>query len=746
METETKERGKKANDWDNDSSDEESSDSEFPIEVFTHLSYQADLHSQSSASFEVPDFPVPLSDFDHLPVGDRMQVAYPNWETIGASSFIVSVLKDGYNLEFKSKPPLKINPAPFYLNLSPDQQEILDLEMQKFLDGHVIEEVLDLSTPGFYSPLFLRPKTDQGWRIIINISELNKHLVYHRFRMETLKTVRQGLKQGYYTFSIDLKSAYSHLPIHPASRKYLRFFWRGKCFQFTNLPFGLSPAPYLFTLTVAQVAKYFHTHGVLANFYLDDWLFFLFSRAILAQNQPKILHVTAMLGWIINLPKSDLDISPFAIYIGGDFNLQTGTVAPTQKRWERIQAQLPPFLTLSSARAGHWASILGTLTSTQDLTAMGRLQLRSLQFHLNQHWFDREDTNVSIPVTPACKTALSWWLVYDNVMPGVPLLPPTADLTLFTDSSNIGYGASLNNMHFAGKWTPEQAAMHINCLEMLCVKLSLVYFREHVRHKVVLVASDNSSVVCYINKQSGTHSKSLHEITFDILTWCFQEHVTLRARHLAGKLNVIADGLSRDGRVLQTEWSLHPNVFHSITQTWSCPHVDLFATVLNTKCPVFFSPIPDKAAAGIDSLSQNWSNIIGYAFPPPNLLQLTLNKVVDSQNCQLFLVVPKWPRRNWFAQLLTLLIDIPRQLPCMKKLLKQPNLHVFHPNPSELDLHVCNISSNTLEHRAFLTRLRTEWPTKLGIQPIHCIRGTGTNIPFGVVEGVQIPTLPLYNC
>ena len=735
--------GRKATDYNTDSDSD--LDDTSVVENFTHLNYLTTLDNDSLESeFELPFFPVPLSAFDHLPVGDRMQVAYKNWESIGASDYIVSVLKHGYSLEFKSQPPLQVHPDPFYLNLTADQQFILDEEMQKFLDGHVIEPVLDLSTPGFYSPLFLHPKTDKGWRIIINISELNRHLVYHKFKMETLKTVRQSLKQGHYAFSLDLKSAYSHIPIHPASRKYLRFFWKGKCFQFRNLPFGLSPAPYLFSLTVSQVAKFFHSHGVFGHFYLDDWLFFLFSRAILSKNQPKILHVTALLGWIVNLEKSDLDISHFSVYIGGDFDLSLGTIKPTQKRWEKICMLLPPFLQLTVARAGHWASILGILTSTQDLTEIGRLQLRSLQYHVNLHWFDRENTNIMIPITAACKSALSWWLRHDNVMPGVPLQPPPANLTLFTDSSSTGYGASLNDMHFSGKWSTKQASHHINYLEMLCVKLSLIHFRKHLTHQVVLVASDNSTVVCYLNKQSGTHSFSLHELTYDILSWCLQEHVILRARHLAGKLNVIADGLSRDGRVLQTEWSLHPDVFSSITMTWSTPQIDLFATASNTKCPVYFSPIPDNQAAGIDALSQSWSRIIGYAFPPPGMLQLVLNKIQSSDHCQVLLVVPRWTRRSWFPQLLTLLNDVPRQLPCWPKLLKQPNQLVFHSNPQELDLHVCSLSSLPSENKGFLNKLRTECHTKPGTQLTVSTRATGINSVFGVLHGVTIPTYPLY--
>ena len=734
---------KKEIDWDCSSDEELDSN----VEEFTHIAYSSILSSNcepSSSDFVLPDFPVPLSAFEHLPVGDRMRVAYPNWQAIGAHDYVVSILKNGYSLEFKSKPPLVTNPTPFYLNLSAEQQVILDDEMNKFIDGNVIEEVTDLSTPGFYSPLFLRPKTDKGWRIIINISELNKHLVYHKFKMETLRTVRQGLKKGYYAFSIDLKSAYSHLPIHPSSRKYLRFFWHNRCFQFRNLPFGLSPAPYIFSLTVSQVARYFHLHGVFAHCYLDDWQFFLFCQEILRANQPKILHLTTMLGWIINYEKSALPITQHNVYIGGDFNLELGMVQPTPKRWEKILTQIPAFQSLSVAKAGHWASIVGLLTSTQELTPMGRLHLRSLQFHLNEHWLDRENKNVLIPITPACRQALGWWLLPENVMVGVPLQPPVADLTLFTDSSNTGYGASLENRHFSGKWTAQQAHHHINYLEMLCVKLALEHFLPLLQGKVVLVASDNVTVVSYINKFSGTHSKTLHDLTFSMLTWCFQVNIQLRARHIPGKLNQIADGLSRDGRIIQTEWSLHPAIFRSICQTWHAPQVDLFATSQNNKCPVYFSPIPDTNAAGIDSLSQSWANVTGYAYPPPNLLQLVLNKVESTENCNVFLVVPKWPRRNWFAHLLRLLIDKPRHLPHWTKLLKQPNQHVFLPDPASLDLHVCSISSTNSLHKGFLKTLQTEWRTKLNHPPMHSTKGTGTNSVFGVVNGIVIPTIPLF--
>ena len=48
--------------------------------------------------------------------------------------------------------------------------------------------------------------------------------------------------------------------------------------------------------------------------------------------------------------------------------------------------------------------------------------------------------------------------------------------------------------------------------------------------------------------------------TVEILSWCTMQQVTLRARHIPGWLNVIADKLSRLGQTIQAEWSLHPEV------------------------------------------------------------------------------------------------------------------------------------------------------------------------------------------
>ena len=104
-------------------------------------------------------------------------------------------------------------------------------------------------------------------------------------------------------------------------------------------------------------------------------------------------------------------------------------------------------------------------------------------------------------------------------------------------------------------------------------------------------------------QRGGMKSSSVCALLWRILSWCTRQQVTLRARHIPGWVNVIADKLSRLGQTIQTEWSLHPEVFQAICSRWHQPQVDLFATRFNNKLPQFVSPVPDPQAWAVDALS-----------------------------------------------------------------------------------------------------------------------------------------------
>ena len=216
-------------------------------------------------------------------------------------------------------------------------------------------------------------------------------------------------------------------------------------------------------------------------------------------------------------------------------------------------------------------------------------------------------------------------------------------------------------------------------------------------------------------QQGGTHSAEMCALLWKIMTWGHHYLITLKARHVLGCLNVMADLLSRSNQVQSTEWSLHPQVFKQICQKWFTPHVDLFATHLNHKLPLYVSPIPDPRAWDIDALNINWTNLTAYAYPP------TAPSQGDPKDQAMLLPdhrnSPRLARdAPWFWDLVQLSTEIPLQLPVSTTLLKQSHRYVFHNNPQHLNLHTWCLGADSSKNKASLWKWQRELLPLSGLQ------------------------------
>ena len=70
--------------------------------------------------------------------------------------------------------------------------------------------------------------------------------------------------------------------------------------------------------------------------------------------------------------------------------------------------------------------------------------------------------------------------------------------------------------------------------------------------------------------------------------------------------------LSRPSQVIGSEWTLHQEVVDQLVHRWPAV-IDLFATSLTARLPVYFSPASDPRAAGTDALLQPWDDLQAYA-------------------------------------------------------------------------------------------------------------------------------------
>ena len=113
--------------------------------------------------------------------------------------------------------------------------------------------------------------------------------------------------------------------------------------------------------------------------------------------------------------------------------------------------------------------------------------------------------------------------------------------------------------------------------------------------------TNNITVVSYINKEgdmSGPLCAPLWTINL-----VYQETSDSKARHVPGRLSVVADKLSRLGQTIQTVVSPSRGLPLNMQQVVP-PKIDLFATRFNNKLPLFVSP--DPLATAVDVLSLPW--------------------------------------------------------------------------------------------------------------------------------------------
>ena len=164
------------------------------------------------------------------PVGGRLHSFRRDWQTNKCSSNRLNIITNGYILPFISKPSLVRFPLiqSEYKALQKDQA--LATCIQSLLSKNAIERVENVKSLGFYSRLFLVPKPHQRLRLVIDLSRLNTFLHVEKFKMETPESIRTSLIPGEWVSSINLPDAYLQIPIHPNSRKYLRFCHRSQVF------------------------------------------------------------------------------------------------------------------------------------------------------------------------------------------------------------------------------------------------------------------------------------------------------------------------------------------------------------------------------------------------------------------------------------------------------------------------------------------------------------------------------------
>ncbi len=293
-----------------------------------------------------------------------------------------------------------------------------------------------------------------------------------------------------------------------------------------------------------------------------------------------------------------------------------------------------------------------------------------------------------VQVTPACRQTFTPWSDPSFLRAGVPLEQVSRHAVVYTDASAKGWGATFNGLAVSGVWTGPQLHWHINCLELLAVHLALNRLKRRLRGEHVLVRTDSTATVAYINRQGGLRSRRMSQLARHLLLWSRKHLRSIRAIHILGLLN-------RTGRRAVT--SCAPRRMETPSpdgpadlQRFGLAQVDLFASLETSHCQLFYS-LTEGTLGTADALAHSWPRgLRKYAFPPVSLLAQTLCKVREEEE-QILLVAPYWPTRTWFPELMLLVTAPPWQIPLRRDLLTQRRGTLWHPCSDLWRLHVWSL-------------------------------------------------------
>ena len=203
------------------------------------------IHQLLAIRDSVSDFPTCLPrllsylhDCCHNFKAGRVAAHFAAWKDLTNDRVILSDVL-GASIELSANPIQHRLPGHVF---NDHEYSVVHQEIQKLIQKGVIMKVK--YSPGqIVSGIFLLPKKDGTFRLILNLKSFNEFVTHHHFKMDSLQTIIKLVTPNCFMASIDMKDAYYSIPVKSEDRKYLRFKWEDQFYEFTCLPNGLSCAP-----------------------------------------------------------------------------------------------------------------------------------------------------------------------------------------------------------------------------------------------------------------------------------------------------------------------------------------------------------------------------------------------------------------------------------------------------------------------------------------------------------------------
>ena len=85
-----------------------------------------------------------------------------------------------------------------------------------------------------------------------------------------------------------------------------------------------------------------------------------------------------------------------------------------------------------------------------------------------------------------------------------------------TDASKTGWGTSCQGLTTREIWSKQERSLHINVLELLAVKLALLFFTKNRQVSAIHFHIDNRTALRYLTKMGGVKSLEMIKLSKEI--------------------------------------------------------------------------------------------------------------------------------------------------------------------------------------------------------------------------------------
>lgn len=318
---------------------------------------------------------------DNILPGGRITHFLKNWKKITSHPWPLQIVEEGYKIQFIT------NPIPWRTVQHPvnqvEQQET-NLAVEIFLTAGIIEECKNPTFSNQFLSKFFTIQEPTKRRPILDCKKLNQFIQVQHFKMEGVPALRELIEKGDFIVKLDLKDAYTVVPIHPASRPYLAFQNQGTTYTYRALNFGLNTAPRIFSKLLRYALEPIRREGIRLVYFLDDICVLDQDKEQLQASANKIMRHLESLGFLVNKTKSVLTPRHVQDYLGFTFDTKRMTIKVPEKKLQNLRQRLKQTQQMTPRTCRWMAGLMGKMTAMIPAMQEALLHIRYLQRDLTR--------------------------------------------------------------------------------------------------------------------------------------------------------------------------------------------------------------------------------------------------------------------------------------------------------------------------------------------------------------------------